>query len=127
MSFGFEITCLLWLCAQDPSKANPDFTSFIGSDACRLELRGTDAGFGLALDRKRGVELETRRSERKAGTLGHSVCEQWRSLRDRPRHRGGSLSVALRSTAVNLVHLSRTTRTHRPCVSLPRFVRLTPC
>lgn len=60
MAFGLEIASLLLFCAQGSAQFGQDLSTFIGSHGCRAELRGTGAGFGLALDRKQRSNLETR-------------------------------------------------------------------
>lgn len=51
--------CSLWLCTQGSAKAAGTDT-WIGTDACRAELRGEGANFGLALDRKKEAYVEVR-------------------------------------------------------------------
>ena len=60
MSFGLELTCLLWLCTQNAAKMDQELSTFIGSDACRSELRGAGSVFGMALDRRQQAYLEIR-------------------------------------------------------------------
>jgi hypothetical protein len=60
MPLGLEFACLILLCGQEPEKPNQDLAAFIGSDACRTELQGSGAGFGMALDRNQRAFVETR-------------------------------------------------------------------
>ena len=69
MSFGLEIACWLWLCAQEQTKSPQDLSAFIGSDGCRAELRGTGAGFGSSLDRKQNAGAEIRKIDGKPTLL----------------------------------------------------------
>jgi hypothetical protein len=59
MASGLEVARLLWFCAQESANSGPDLSTFTGSDGCRVLLRGTGAGFGLALDKKQRSNLET--------------------------------------------------------------------
>jgi len=69
MSFGLEVACLLWLCAQDSAKTDQDLNAFIGSDACRPELRGDGSEMNLALARKQEAYFEVRRLNGKPALL----------------------------------------------------------
>src|ERR1700674_257685 len=69
MSFGLELTCLLWLCTQSAAKMDQELSTFIGSDACRTELRGTGSIMNLALDRKQQAYFEVRKLDGKPTVL----------------------------------------------------------
>lgn len=60
MSFGLELTCLLWMCTQSAAKMDQELSTFIGSDAYGTELRGTGSKMNLALDRKQEAYFEVR-------------------------------------------------------------------
>ena len=69
MALGLEIACGLWLCWQRAARPVHDYKSYIGSAACRPELRGNGAEFGLALDRKQRVYAEIRQLDGKPTLL----------------------------------------------------------
>jgi hypothetical protein len=69
MQFRLGIICLLFLCTQGPASEGQDFTSFIGTDACRSELRGNGTEFGLALDRKQRAFVEVRQLNGKPAAI----------------------------------------------------------
>ena len=60
MAFAMEFAFLLWLCGQGSARPASKPSAFIGSAACRVELRGTGGGYGGPLDRKQRTELEIR-------------------------------------------------------------------
>src|SRR3989442_15815267 len=60
MAFGFELACWLWLCTQEPAKTGQNLRALVGSDACRAELKGSGAEYGLALDRKQRADFDVR-------------------------------------------------------------------
>jgi hypothetical protein len=60
MHLGLEIACFVWLCQQAQSKPPQTWETLVGSSACRAELSGSGAEFGLALDRKQHTYAESR-------------------------------------------------------------------
>jgi hypothetical protein len=60
MHLGLGFLCLLLSCSQADARQAPNFSAFIGSDACRSELVSTIPSFGVALDKSQKAFIETR-------------------------------------------------------------------
>jgi hypothetical protein len=60
MSLGFAALCILSHCLQLEKGGSPNLSSYIGSNACRAEVKSSGSEFGLALDRKQLAYLEVR-------------------------------------------------------------------